>query len=121
MDIQSDCIPRIGTGLGGGLGKHGEVCGALNGGSILLSLVFGRTEPDQDAREKAYAKVARFVSRFEELNGGKRCQDLLGLSVGNISDKQVYNERSLRERVCLPAVRSAARSAVELILDETQD
>jgi hypothetical protein len=88
---------------------------------MVISLVFGRTEPDQGAREKAYAVVARFVSRFEVLNGGKRCQDLLGLSVGVPSDKQVYNARSLRETVCLPAVSSAARSAVELILEETQD
>ncbi len=41
----SDDIIRVTSGLGGGMGMSGCVCGALSGGNVVLGLVFGRTTP----------------------------------------------------------------------------
>jgi C_GCAxxG_C_C family probable redox protein len=54
--LESDCIPRIATGFGGGIGKQGEVCGAVSGGVMVIGLLRGRTQSDdRAAKEAAYA------------------------------------------------------------------
>ena len=49
-DFNCDCIPRIGTGLAGGIGLHGEVCGALVGGVLMIGLLYGADAPDDDIK-----------------------------------------------------------------------
>lgn len=86
---------------------------------MILSLFYGRRDQqDLTAKEKAYAMVAEFVGRFQEVNGKKRCQDLLALEISHPEDLQVYRERNLKISVCTAAVLSAVRIAVELILED---
>ena len=35
-------IPRIATGFGGGVGRNGDICGALSGAVIAIGLALGR-------------------------------------------------------------------------------
>ena len=55
--IESDCIPRIGTGFASGVGLHGEVCGALMGGVLIIGLLYGADLPDEEVKYAAYAKT----------------------------------------------------------------
>jgi C_GCAxxG_C_C family probable redox protein len=45
LGVESELIPRIATGFGAGIGRRGEVCGALAGGVMGLGLVYGRSAP----------------------------------------------------------------------------
>jgi hypothetical protein len=42
LGVESKLIPRIATGFGAGVGREGEVCGALSGAVMGLGLKFGR-------------------------------------------------------------------------------
>ena len=70
-----DCIPRIGTGLAGGVGLQGEVCGALMGFNVdeLLHVKLAGEEglgvADLDkieVRGTPIAELARRVVRYGE-------------------------------------------------------
>lgn len=109
------CIPRIASGLGGGLGRQGEVCGALTGGVLVMGLVHGRDHAeDKEAKEAVTAKAAQFVQRFAEVNGALRCRDLIGLDVGSEEGLQEYHAQNLHER-CSGIVSNAVRELLDLL------
>jgi C_GCAxxG_C_C family probable redox protein len=74
---------RASTALAGGLGcSHEEVCGALNGGMMLIGVLYGRTDPETDDTEcnrLACAYRDRFVAEF----GLSRCADLRASGYGS--------------------------------------
>jgi C_GCAxxG_C_C family probable redox protein len=108
-DWDCECIPRIATGLGGGFGRQGEVCGALTGGVLVMGLVHGRERAEEtEAKEAATAKAAEFVQRFAEVNGALRCHDLIGLDIGSEEGLEEYHAQNLHER-CSQIVSNAVR------------
>lgn len=112
------CIPRIGSGLGGGVGRQGEVCGALTGGVLVVGLVHGRDRAEEkEAKEAIHARAGEFVRRFAQVNGALRCRDLIGLDVSSEEGAREYYARNLQEERCSGFVSNAVRALLEL-LDE---
>ena len=66
---------RMFTGLGGGLGHAGCMCGALTGSALMLSLLKGRTNHEQNT-EPAYDLSREFHDRFEQKFGYTCCRSL---------------------------------------------
>jgi C_GCAxxG_C_C family probable redox protein len=117
-DWDCGCIPRIASGLGGGVGRHGEVCGALTGGVLIVGLAHGRDRAEeQEAKGAVHAKAGEFVTRFAEVNGALRCRDLIGLDVSSEDGIREYYARNLLEETCSGIVSNAVRVILEL-LDE---
>ena len=76
--------PQVGFavagGLGGGIGgTHQEVCGAISGGVMSLSLLFPYTDSAKPEDKRRVTGIAKeFLKRFQERFGGlSRCGDLL--------------------------------------------
>ena len=96
--INCDCIPRIGTGLAGGVGLQGEVCGALMGGVLIIGLLYGADLPDDEIKYAAYAKTMQFVDRFKAANGTTLCRDLIEIDLTIDKDfqtKLIHTVRSV--------------------------
>ncbi|GBF33553.1 hypothetical protein DCCM_2655 [Desulfocucumis palustris] len=73
-DVPADMV-RMFTGLGGGLGHAGCMCGALAGSALVLGLLKGRTSQEED-REPAYDLAREFHDRFEQKYGYTCCRSL---------------------------------------------
>ncbi len=73
-----EVMPLVG-GFGGGVGgSHEELCGAVSGGVLILSLCFPHAQgSDQEAKRNIYRIVREFRRRFFEVFGYSRCADLL--------------------------------------------
>ena len=100
------------------MGLQGEVCGALTGAALVVGLIHGRDQADdQDAKEAAHTKTGEFVQRFAEINGAVRCRDLTGLDVCTQEGLQAYYARNLQAERCNGVVTNAVRVLLEL-LDE---
>ena len=52
--------------FGGGLGAHGEVCGAVIGGLAAIGLLFGRYKLGEEADIKMWAYSHEFLKRFQK-------------------------------------------------------
>lgn len=68
--------------FGGGMGRLGEVCGAVSG--MLMTLSFVRRRDTLDAREKAalYNEERVIAERFRTRAGSILCRDLLIMRAG---------------------------------------
>ena len=75
-------LVRSMSGLAGGLGFSGEVCGVLTGGACLLGLYAGRGTADEAEDERLNLMIAELVEWFSEEYGrpfgGIRCENILG-------------------------------------------
>jgi C_GCAxxG_C_C family probable redox protein len=115
LGLESDCIPHIATGLGGGIGRHGEVCGALNGGALLVGLTYRRQAGDTEAKNLIYSKTGRFVHRFAKANGAVLCRDLIGLDLTSETGLQEYYAQNKREEKCNEVVKNAVQAILEVL------
>ena len=81
-------------GFGGGVGgSRAEMCGAVSGGVLVVSLLTPHTEGDDAAAKKAvYAAAKEFRRRFEEVFGLTRCGELLKARPG-VTEKNPAAQR----------------------------
>ena len=111
--VESDIMPRIATGLCGGMGRTCGTCGALTGAILGLGLAFGRSKPG-DSPETARNTVRRLIEAFEGKFGARDCHLLLGCDLGTQEGMAVFEENGLRER-CVEYTRFAAEEATRII------
>lgn len=108
--IDEDLARRLASGFGGGIARQGEVCGAVSGAVLALSLALGYTKADQtDAKALTYQQVQAFLQRFFAQNGGLRCAELLGAGAGTPEWQAASRKR------CPGIVASAAQILNELL------
>ena len=111
--VDKDTALKIACGLGAGMGRLQETCGAVSGAYLLIGLKHGRGLSDDNSRkEKTYSLVREFAKRFEERNGTTSCRELLGIDLMT-AEKQAASERV--KAVCPKAVRDAAEIIEELL------
>lgn len=105
---------KLSCGMGGGMGRNQETCGAVTGAYLVIGLKYGQhQEQDSCAKEETYQLVREFSQRFTARNKSTSCRELLGVDLMH-GDKAVASQR-VRE-VCPQAVRDAAE-ILESILD----
>lgn len=69
---------RIAGAFGGGMGKTGDVCGAVTGGLMIVGLEFGTPDlEDETAIHKTYDQARRFIREFKQRNNTVVCRELL--------------------------------------------
>ena len=78
LGINEETALKISSSFGGGMGKMGEVCGAVTGMFMAAGLKYGYTLPE-NPKEKMdyYAFVRELAGKFKEKNGTILCRELL--------------------------------------------
>jgi len=118
LGLECDCIPHIATGLGGGIGRQGEVCGALNSGVLLVGLTHEqRRTGDKETKNLIYAKTEEFVRHFAEANGAILCRELTGLDLTSKEGLQEYYAQNKREEKCNEVVKNAVQAILKVLKD----
>jgi C_GCAxxG_C_C family probable redox protein len=117
--VSNNLIPQIATGFGGGIGRTGEVCGAISGAILGLGLKFGRsTVPRKPDTRRPYWFSTELLTRFKARFGSLRCRDLLGLDLSREEDAQRYKDLKLWEARCRGFVTEACSLAYDLLRSE---
>jgi C_GCAxxG_C_C family probable redox protein len=102
--------------FGGGLGAHGEVCGACIGGLATLSLRYGRVDGKGQADMKMWSCAFHFMKRFREEagEGSILCSDIV--DVNWMDPKQVKDYRGGEKFLkCAGLTGKAARILGEVL------
>lgn len=107
---------KVATGFGGGIARRGEICGAVTGGLLALSLKFGRgSHDDKPITTALYAKTGGFMTEFEKRHGSIHCRALLGGCDLNTPEGQArYREGDLFHKTCLGCVTTAVELVSEI-------
>ncbi len=106
---------KLSCGLGGGMGRTQQVCGAVTGGILALGLKYGRGMNDtRAATEATYEKVRELISRFEAKHGTCVCRELLkGCDMLSEEGMARIKAEDMHSTICEPCVASV----VEIVAD----
>jgi C_GCAxxG_C_C family probable redox protein len=118
--IQSELIPRIATGLCGGIAKTGGICGAVSGGVLGINMVTGRNNQAQST-EANVRLVRALLSEFETKFGTTNCERLIGCRLDSPEGQRFFKENKLREKKCQMFTKEAAGMASGILDQEAQN
>ncbi len=117
--MDEETAKRISAGLGGGVGRMREVCGAVSGAAMVLGSVAAATEgDDKESKAKNYELVREFAERFKERHGDTViCREMLKLNIPmeNTAIPENRTAEYYKNRPCLKAVEDAAEILLQII------
>jgi len=101
---------KLATIFGGGvLGSGNELCGAVSGALMALSMRFGRGDVHSiEAKKQTYALGRRFMADFKSCMGSCTCASILGINIGTPENLNKAREMKLFETRCVDAVKAAS-------------
>lgn len=109
LGIESALLPEIAVGFAGGIGMQGDVCGAVAGCAMALSLGAAQRAKDYPAQKKlAVPAAGRLYRKVAEQCGSVRCADICGVNL-TTQDGIAKLMAGIRDEKCVPAVVQAAR------------
>ena len=106
--LDEDLALKIATGLGAGMGRKQEVCGAVTGGILVLGLRHGRgSTGDRSATEQTYLRTRELMDRFTAQHGSCLCRELLqGYDLGTEEGLRRAKADDMLNKVCRPCVQT---------------
>ena len=117
LGLDRETALRIAAGFGGGMGRMGEVCGAVTGAFMVLGLHGGAASAaDAQAKERTYTLVREFANRFTARHGCLHCRQLLGCDLSTPEGLQAAKDRQLFTTLCPKLVGDAAAILEEMIV-----
>lgn len=86
LDCKPDEMARISSSFGGGMGKMGEVCGALTGAFMAIGAKLGYDDPkNKQLKEEHYQLIQEVAAAFKAEKGSILCRELLEINKSNPS------------------------------------
>ncbi|MDX9868310.1 MAG: C-GCAxxG-C-C family protein [Kiritimatiellia bacterium] len=108
--INEACAMRLSCGLGAGVGRLRNVCGAVSAMALLAGLKYGSGTPgDAEAKRKTYEVVRQMAAAFQARHGSIICRELLGTKRPETS--AVPSERTAAYYAARPCARLVADAA----------
>jgi len=115
--VDRELALKISGTFGGGMGRMGEMCGAVTGAFMVIGLRYGNTRvEDRQIKENAYSLVREFVDKFQSRNGTIVCRALLGCDISTPEGRTLAQEKDLFATLCPKFVQDAAE-IIEQILE----
>ena len=117
--IDENTAKRISAGLGGGVGRQREVCGAVSGAVMVLGSISAAVDGDDaEGKKENYELVREFCDLFRERHGGTIiCREMLKI-MAEKKESSTPDERNASyyaSRPCAKAVYDAAEILEEMI------
>ncbi len=105
---------KIGCGFGGGM-RNAELCGAVTGAVMVISLRYGHTVgSDSEVKQLCFQKTKEFTDRFAAKNKSIVCRDLLGIDIFKGDGMQRAAEKNLFRTTCVDMICDAVEILEEL-------
>jgi C_GCAxxG_C_C family probable redox protein len=112
LGLDRETALKIAGGLGAGIGRTGNICGAVSGAVLAIGLKYGKARPeDNDARDRTYVLVQQFMQEFVALHGSVNCTDLMGY---DLSVPEQYGAAA-RKRLFATRCPGLVRDAVMIL------
>ena len=107
---------KVAGGFGGGMGRMGEVCGAVSGAVMVIGLKNSEGETETvESKTRTYEIVRDFIARFRSRNDNIRCNDLLGVDISTHEGHKEAAKLGLFKTQCRQYVRDAAEILEEML------
>lgn len=121
LGIDEVTAQKMAIGLGGGIGRQGEICGALSGGVLVLGMKHGVNSMDGEANKVAknlvYDLDQKLTAQFRERTGAIRCNDILGFDMNDPVARAAALEKGVFATRCNKCIQDSVE-IVEKLLSE---
>ena len=109
FEIPEETAAKISCGLGGGVGRMREVCGAVTGASLVIGLKYGKDKTN------VYPIVQDFCERFKKECGSIVCRELLdGTGATSGGQPEPRTKEYYAKRPCVEIVKLAVRILTDM-------
>ena len=117
LGLDGETALKVATGLGAGMARRGEICGAVTGGILALGLKYGRgQQQDRAVTEEAYRKTEELMAGFEKRHGSCACRVLVeGCDLRTPEGRERFIQRDLLHKTCAKCVETAAEVLTEIL------
>lgn len=108
--LTEDQAALLAAGLGGGMGRLRETCGAFTASAMLCGALEGENGASREKRPAVYGRVQQMRKRFQEEMGTISCAELLGRPRGaEAPEPEKRTPEYYHSRPCAKAIRTACR------------
>ncbi len=107
-NLPEETALKITCGLGAGMGRTEEVCGAVTGGILVLGMRHGRgSKDDRSAMDLTYLNTRTLMDEFAKKHGTFICRRLLNdCELTSEEGQKYFKENDLLKKICTPCVQS---------------
>lgn len=119
--MDAETALKVSAGLGGGVGRSREICGAVCGASMVVGFRYGATSgEDTESKQKCYEVVQEIIAEFKKTNPTIICRELLALGDNVPTDPkpEARTEQYYKKRPCVQIVEDAARAVEKVLFKE---
>ena len=114
LGLSEEMALAVSIGLGGGVGRMREVCGAISGSAMVVGLKY----PELDKTE-VYQLVRQIMDEFKKTNHSIVCKELLGLvEAEKSSAPEARTPEYYQKRPCVKIVEDAALATEKVLFAE---
>jgi C_GCAxxG_C_C family probable redox protein len=101
---------KVSSGFGGGMGRTGQVCGAVTGAYMALGLHYwAANPPTPDQKSKVSERIRAFNREFATRHGSIVCKDLIGCDLGTPEGSKEAAAKGVFVSICGPVVEDAVK------------
>ena len=121
LNVDEAELTKLTLPFGGGLGRLRLTCGAVSGMSVVIGLLFSKSENAPDNKKNTYAITQALCGKFQEENGSLICAELLtgaNVQVTVGGDAEARTETYYKKRPCAEIVYSAAKILEEYLREQ---
>ena len=117
MGYEDELTFKAATGFGGGVGRVGDICGALTGGVMAIGLQHGRaSKEDEKSGPVTYALSEKLYGLFEKEMGSPTCYDIIKTNLRDDDERKQWVDQGGPQR-CRELIKQTAR-LVKRVIEE---
>jgi len=114
--LSRELAVKLAAPFGGGMGRTGQVCGAVSGALMVIGLALASSDPgDKEAKAMIYEQTRAFIELFKERHGALACPDLIGCDLGTEEGRRLAEERGVSTKICAPLVRDTIEQLLKIV------
>lgn len=98
---------RAAASFGAGIGRRGDLCGAVSGALMAIGLKRAPAETSPEIKSAAYARARTLMAAFAERCGATDCRDLTGCDLSTPEGAAKFKAENLGRVLCPRLVRTA--------------
>lgn len=97
---------KLSTTFGGGIARSGQICGAVTGALMVISLKHGRVSlEDTESKDHTYQLSESLMTRFTQKFGSTQCRSLLDSDISSEDGLQQAKDQELFSKLCPQYIR----------------
>lgn len=117
--LDKETSAKYSSSFGGGMGRLREICGAVSGMFMVLSVVEGYSSPTANTEKmEQYAKLQSLAEEFKKKNGSYICRDLLEDTTSTTPKPEMRTAEYYQKRPCEELVGDATEMLEKFFIKE---